>query len=96
VPLTVTRFSTSPAARAGRPFTATLGVSDDERLERGKIRCTARAAGRNLKASKRVRGLTATCQWVIPRRARGRLVRGSIAVTSGGDTVRRTFSRRIR
>ena len=73
-----------------------MRISDDEALERSHVRCAATAGRRRLAAKKTVRGLSATCRWVVPRAARGLMLRGSITVRAHGDTARRSFARRIR
>jgi len=49
-----------------------------------------------LRAAKVVRGLVATCRWTVPRSARGNVLRGSVRVRAGGETLARSFARRIR
>jgi hypothetical protein len=73
-----------------------MRIRDDEALERRHVTCAARVGGRPLRAAKRVRGLVATCRWLVPRRTRGLMLRGSITVRAHGDTARRAFARRVR
>jgi hypothetical protein len=73
-----------------------MRIADDEALERSHVRCAAKVGRRQLAARKSVRGLTATCRWIVPRRTRGLMLRGSITVRAHGDTARRSFSRRVR
>jgi hypothetical protein len=96
-PPTVARFALTPATpRAARRLTASLRIRDDEALERSHVTCSARVGGRPLRATKVVRGLVATCRWTVPRSARGKLLRGSVRVRAGGETLARAFSRRVR
>ena len=88
----------SAPARAGRLFTVRFRIDTlSGPAERGTVRCTARVGPTTLRpAAKRwTRGL-ATCAWRLPRTSRGRLLRASIRVDSGGRTVSRSVARRIR
>jgi hypothetical protein len=59
-----------------------LHVGRSERLlASGTISCAASAAGRRLRVLRRLfAGRRAVCLWEVPRRARGKVVRGSIGV----------------
>jgi hypothetical protein len=67
----------------------------------GRVTCTAAAAGRKLRllaASLRAAtpGAVAMCRWRIPGAAKGRRVRGSVAVRHGNRVARRAFAFRAR
>ena len=65
-------------------------------------RCSASVGGRALRTSsvgdfnRNLDNGTAVCAWIVPRTARGKLVRGSVTVVAGGATVRRSFVARAR
>jgi hypothetical protein len=99
--LTVTRFATTPnAPRTGKRFAAAIAVSRSDmarHLVSGKVVCAARIRSRRLVAvAKGFRRGRATCIWRIPRRVRGRLMTGSVAVVYGGASVQRSFAFRVR
>jgi hypothetical protein len=93
-------FSTFPQRpRAGRPLTASIGVlrlDTGATVRSGTIRCSARIAAYPLRlATRAFRGGRALCSWRIPDWARGRLVRGSVAVRHG-FVIERRFSKLVR
>ena len=100
VTLTVGAFTTSPKpAKAGRAFSAGLAVTESDTnagVDQGTITCTARIAGKAvpLKAKRLVDGI-AVCVWSIPKTARGKTIRGSIALALQGAQTSRTFSAKI-
>jgi len=96
----VTSFETAPAQpRAGRPFSVRLrSVRSDTGapVTTGRVACIASVGGKRLPAfAGRFVGRAAVCRYRIPADAGKKRLRGSIAVTSAGLTVARTFSRRI-
>jgi glucose/arabinose dehydrogenase len=98
--LSIVAFTTLPQRpRAGRLLTASLGVRRLETgaaLRSGTIRCSARLAGRPLRAVQRgFRGRRALCAWRIPDSAAGLVLRGSVAVRQGSQVERR-FSKLVR
>jgi hypothetical protein len=85
--------------RAGRPFTVSLPVtrSDTGRsITNGVVTCRVLAAGAKLPATGRVTGGSAQCAFVVPRAAKGKVLRGTISVRSGGKVVARDFSYVVR
>lgn len=99
--LVVKRFAARPSpARAGRPFVATLRATRDDTgaaVTTGEVGCTATVAGRALRPQFRgFAARTAVCRYMLPSTARGGTIRGSIALTFAGKTVKRTFVRPIR
>ena len=88
----------SGAARAGRLFTLRFRVDTlTGPAERATVRCSARAGRTALRPAAKgwTRGL-ATCAWRLPRSSRGKLLRASVRVDSGGKTLTRSLTRRVR
>lgn len=81
--------------RAGRSFTVSLPVtrSDTGRsISSGNVDCRVRAAGVAVRATGRVAQGSATCAFVVPRAAKGKVVRGTITVRVGGKVVAGDFA----
>ena len=81
--------------RAGRSFTVSLPVrrSDTGRaISSGNVDCRVRAAGAAVPATGRVAQGSATCAFVVPRAAKGKVVRGTITVRVDGKVVARDFA----
>ena len=81
--------------RAGRSFTVSLPVtrSDTGRsISSGNVDCRVRAAGVAVQATGRVTRGSATCAFVVPRAAKGKVVRGTITVRVDGTVVARDFA----
>ncbi len=97
---TLILVATEPVAtprrpRAGRSFSVSLPVtrSDTGRpISSGNVDCSVRAAGVAVRATGRVAGGSATCAFVVPRAAKGKVVRGTITVRSDGLVVARNFA----
>ncbi len=84
---------------AGRTFTSLLVVLERSGadLDSPALTCSARVGKtRLLNAGSSFEERSARCAWKIPARAHGRLLAGAISVTSRGETVRRSFSLRVR
>jgi hypothetical protein len=100
-PLAVIGFALSPKApAAGKLFTATIGVGRGDTLElltQGKVSCTLIVGGKAVKAARAgfTRGLP-QCRWNLPRTAKGKLLKGTISVTYGGSTAKKSFSARVK
>jgi hypothetical protein len=98
--LLATGVSTEPrVARAGRLLTLRVRVSTNtgKRVLAGGLRCSARVGKTTLRA--RAKGWkrgAATCSWRLPRTARGKTLRASVRVTSGGLRLTRSLTRRVR
>jgi hypothetical protein len=92
--------TTPQVARAGERMTVRMHVTAEDTsrtITSGTVRCTARIG------SSRLRPLTAgfaaqraRCVFVVPLRAAGKTLRGSVAVTLAGAAVTRSFVRAIR
>lgn len=85
-------------AKAGKPFVAHMLVvrSDfDIPLSEGAIACRARIGGKPLAGRGAFVRDRVACTWKVPKSARGKQLRGSIAVTLQGATANRAFSVRV-
>jgi hypothetical protein len=82
------------AARAGRPFTASMTVANNGAPVAGTVGCAGRVAGRALRASRRSRAANgrASCTWSLPAGARGKRFNGSVTETFMGSRVSRAFT----
>ena len=98
--LTVSAFTTSPTpAKAGKSFSAGLAVTESDTnaaVDQGAVACAARIAGKAVpvKAKRLINGI-AVCIWSIPKTARGKTIRGSIALNVQGTQTSRTFTAKI-
>jgi hypothetical protein len=97
--LVVRSFGLRPATpRAGRPLSTfvTFARSDGTPPAAPSVRCRATLGGRALPASgSSVTGGRATCRWALPASARGKTIRGTVIVQSGGLRASRSFIRRV-
>jgi hypothetical protein len=85
------------APRAGKSFTISLPVrrSDTNRgITGGTVTCNVTADGTRVRATGRVGAGSARCSLAVPKGAS--VIRGSITVRSGGATVTRRFSFKVR
>lgn len=98
--LEATRLFTTPARpRAGKPFVLTLAVrrSDTGKgITSGKVACRVLVNGKRLSAKGSVVGGGGRCALVVPASAKGKTVRGSITVRSGGKSVAADFAYPVR
>jgi hypothetical protein len=98
--LTVTRlFGTPDRPRAGRRFAVNLAVmrSDTGRaITSGSVGCRVLAAKEPVAARGSVGGGAGHCSFVVPPTARGKTLRGTITVRSGGKTVAADFAYVVR
>lgn len=96
--LEVVRNPKAPAA--GKRFAAAIIVVRRDTLDflaEGKVRCTLIVGGKAVKAARA--GFTQgvpQCRWNLPRSAKGKLLRGTIFVTYGGSTAKKSFSARVK
>jgi hypothetical protein len=98
--LIVRRLSASPAKpRAARPFTLRLVAARSDTgavVQNGRVTCVGRAGTTRLRAqTARVTGGAAVCTWLIPKLAKGKTFRGSVAVSFEGLRAARSFSGKI-
>jgi hypothetical protein len=100
--LIVRRLTTAPAGApvAGRPFTMRLVTARSDTgalIQNGRVRCVGRAGTTPLRAqTSRVISGAAVCTWLIPRGAKGKTFRGSVALSFEGLNASRSILRRIR
>lgn len=100
--LIVRRLTTTPAAApvAGKLFTMRLTSARSDTgavIQNGRVTCVGRAGTTRLRAqTAQVTGGAAVCSWLIPKGAKGKILRGSVAVSFEGLTASRSVSRRIR
>ena len=94
--LVVKSFGMRPlTARAGQPLSVfvTFARSDRARPTAPSVTCRATLGGRALSASgSSVTGGRATCLWALPGSAKGKRIRGTVTVRSGGLKVSRPFT----
>ncbi len=98
--LVVRRLTPSPAKpAAGRSFTLRLVAARSDTgavVQNGRVTCVGRAGTTRLRVqTARVTGGAAVCTWLVPKLAKGKTFRGSVAVTFEGLTAKRSFSERI-
>ena len=96
VKLTFTKIVTKPARpRAGRSFTVGFAAtrSDTGRaVASGTVGCRVIAKEKRIPARGRIAGGAGLCTFVVPRAARGSVVRGTVTVRSGGASLARDFA----
>ena len=85
---------------AGKALAAVMVIvrnDINEVLTQGKVACTLKVGTTSIPATRAgfVSGV-AVCSWKLAKSAKGKLVRGTISVTFGGTTVKRSFSARAR
>jgi hypothetical protein len=97
--LVVRSFGMRPTPpRAGRPFSAfvTFARSDGTPPTAPSVTCRATVGGRALSASgSSVAGGRATCRWALSGTARGKTIRGTVTVRSGGLRASRPFTAKV-
>jgi len=96
-PLIVESFSTTPTGpKAARRFTLHMSAVRTQTgvtVASGETMCVARIHGKRLKALSRVFAHgQATCAFAIPEDAKGKKMRATISIRSGGNTVARSIS----
>lgn len=101
VTLKAVGFTTSPKpARAGKVFSVGLAATQSttgKLVTGGTVTCAANIAGARLRVkSKRVAKGVAVCVWQIPPKAKGKIVRGTIALQVEGARLTRPFAAKIR
>ena len=98
--LSAKRLVTTPVRpRAGRPFAINLPVtrSDTGRaITSGAVSCRVLAAEKRVAATGRVIGGAGRCTFVVPAAARGKVLRGTVTVRTGGTSVAADFSYVVR
>lgn len=84
-------------ARAERSFKVRARVSrrDTGRGVNGKVTCSARVGGKTLRKGGHSAKGVASCSWKLPKSARGKRLRGSIAVNYQGVRATRSFTAKV-
>ena len=94
--LEVTRLHATPARpKAGKPFAITMAVrrSDTGRgITSGAVTCRALINEKPIKTKSAVANGAGRCSLVVPLSAKGKLLRGSISVRSGGMSVTEDYA----
>ena len=93
------RGTKASSTRSGRLFTRRVGLTTDtgSAVNAGVVSCGARARGAPLRVNAKGWRLGAAyCTWRLPRRARGRVLRGVLRVDSGGLSLAHRFTYRVR
>ena len=98
--LVVKSFSTNPLKpRSGKAYSVVLVYARSDGAAptgTGGVTCKATLGGRALRASaSTLIGTRATCTWAIPKTAKGKTVRGTISVQSGGLKTSRPFAAKV-
>ena len=81
--------------KAGKSVTVSLAVTRSDtgrRIASGTVSCRVRTSGATVPAAGRVARGSAHCAFVVPRTAKGKVVRGTISVRTGGKNVARNFA----
>jgi hypothetical protein len=94
-------FTAQPSRpRAGGPFSLQLGVISTETgapLTSGTVSCSSRVAGKLLRpTSSGFAGDRAVCTFSIPPNTKGKSFSSTISVRTGGETLSRTLTGRVR
>jgi hypothetical protein len=96
VALTVGKPAGKPVAGKSFVVTAAVTRSDGDPFAAGKVTCKAKAGTASLRTTGGVAGGAARCAMKVPKRARGKLLRGTLTVsTDDAAAVTRPFSYRI-
>ena len=97
VTLKQTAFTTTPA-KAGKRFSASLGVSESDTnaaITSGTVACKGIVGGVRVSATHSLRNGVATCNWKLPASAKAKLFHGTISVSSHGASLGKTFAIRV-
>jgi len=96
--LKATAFSLTPA-RAGKRFTATLAATQSDTngpVKSGTVSCLAKVGTKAVPATHSLSNGVATCNWNLPKTAKGKSLRGSITLTVQGTKLVKTFSVKVK
>jgi hypothetical protein len=84
--------------RAGKAFAVRARITRGDTggpLASGTVTCTVRVGTARIRATGRVSGGVAVCNMTIPKKAKGKFVRGTMKVTFQGVSTTKTFSYRV-
>ncbi len=86
-------------AHSGATFTVSMvvKVSSTGIAVKTTVTCAAKLSGKTLKASKKgsVQSGKATCSWKIPKKSKGKQLKGSITASYKGAKITRSFSKTV-
>jgi hypothetical protein len=89
---------TKTAAKAGKRFAASLGVNESDTsapITSGTVTCSGVVGTTHVAATHSLHHGIATCNWKLPKTAKGKLFHGKITVASQGATLTKAFSTRV-
>ena len=98
ITLKQTAFTTTQA-KAGARFSASLAASESDTgaaITSGTVTCKGVVGGVRVAATHSLRNGVATCNWKLPKTAKGKLFHGSVTVSSQGATLGKNFAVRVR
>ena len=97
--LTQTAFSISPSpAKAGKRLTASLAATQSDTsgpVTAGTVKCVAKIGTKGIAGTHSLAAGVASCNWTIPKSAKGKTVHGSISITVQGTTLTKTFTVKV-
>jgi hypothetical protein len=98
VTLIATGF-TAAKPHGGRSYTVSMVVRVKQTgiAVKTTVSCSATLAGKRLKPSRKgsVSSGRASCTWKLPKRSKGKQLRGSISATYKGAKIKKSFSKRV-
>ncbi len=89
---------TATAAKAGKRMSASIGVNESDTsgpIASGTVTCKGVVGTTRVAATHSLSHGVATCNWKLPKTAKGKLFHGTITVASQGATLTKTFSRKV-
>ena len=82
--------------KAGSKVIATAEVTaGGEAITPSKVACTGRLAGRNLTGKGTAATGIASCRFATPKSAKGKTLKGSMAITAEGKTITKRFATKL-
>jgi len=84
--------------RAGKQFiVSTLVTRSDtgDLVGTGSVACAARVGAARIKETGRFRQQNAQCVMTVPRKAKGKVLRGTMTIRAAGATLKKSFSFRV-
>lgn len=81
---------------AGKTVSAAVQVkADGAAVKPTSVRCSGSAGGARVKGTPRAVLGRATCVYRTPQKAKGKLFKGAVSLSVGGQSIRKTFSVRL-
>jgi hypothetical protein len=84
--------------KAGKPYSVFVGLSRSDTGTAptgGTVRCKASVGSAPVRAAGSLAGGRATCTVAVPKTAKGKTIRVSVTVSSGGLTTTRSFTAKV-